>query len=372
MIGRIPRKVQTVLRYFFPAARDRAYLRALRREGGFDRAFYLKAHPGLHPLFRMMPQRHYVQFGEAGGLSPNARFSPRAYMHHNPDLDPALVRPLLHYLQHGRASARTVRDDGQATELALPQINPAPLGAKTAPVAIVLHLYYLNMWEEFAALLREQTFQFDLFVTLTQNAGGEADVLKSRIEAEWPAARVWCLPNHGRDIFPFVYLVNSGVLAPYAAICKLHSKKSPHRSDGDDWRRDLTGGVLGDPAITQVRLARFLADPNAGFWVTDGQLYRGDAQWGVNRPRAEELLARTGRILPPVVPLAFPAGSIYWAKRAVIDALRALVLTPQDFEPEQALVDGTTPHAIERLLGSLAQLAALDIREAHDLDVPQP
>ncbi|WP_255005849.1 rhamnan synthesis F family protein [Roseovarius sp. M141] len=357
------------MRYLFPSARERAYLRALRRSGAFDRAFYLKAHPGLHPLFRLMPQRHYVQWGEAKGLSPNARFAPRAYLHHNPDLDPVLTRPLLHYIETGRYQARTtLLDHGVQALPDLPVITPAPPAAKPAPVAVVLHLYYLDMWNEFAAPLHAQEFAFDLFVTLTRTEdSARTAAVQSRISAAFPQARIWILPNHGRDIFPFIHLLNAGLLDPYAAVCKLHSKKSPHRSDGNDWRRGLTAGVLGAPRLTRRRLDTFLRDPGAGFWVADGHRFAGDRHWGVNRPRAETLLARAGHTIPPG-PLCFPAGSIYWVKQEVLQAIAGLHLSAENFEPEQALVDGTTAHALERLLGSLATLTGKSVREAQELD----
>ena len=54
--------------------------------------------------------------------------------------------------------------------------------------------------------------------------------------------------------------------------------------------------------------------------------------------------------------------------RALLERLVALGLGAADFEPEQALVDGTTPHAVERVLGVLADGCGLAMRESADLD----
>ena len=367
MMHRLLGKIALALRYFLPSRDERAYLREIARAQAFDRAYYLQAHPGLHPLFRLMPERHYVQHGEDKGLSPNGRFSPRAYLFHNPDLDPATTRPLLHYLQTGRGEDRTVMLEAHSAALPVFPPSPAPL-PRCAAVAVVLHLYYLEMWEEFAPLLKAQTFEFDLWVTLTQDTDGtRAQALRDRIVAQFAGAQVYILPNHGRDLYPFVWVLEGGALAPYAALCKLHSKKSPHRADGDDWRQALTQGILGDPAQTARRLDRFLHDPTAGFWVAEGQHYQGDVHWGVNRARACALLARGGLSLPDA-PLSFPAGSIYWMRQEVAAQIRALGLGAADFEPEQALVDGTTAHALERLFGSLADLSGRRILTPGQLD----
>ncbi len=368
MIPTLIRKVRTVLRYLFPTAEDRDYIALMRAEGQFDRDYYLASTPGLRRLFQIWPERHYVQLGEANGLCPNPRFSPRAYLFHNPDLDDPGIRPLLHYMRTGAAESRKVlAAAGGPAPGTLPRIESCDGPAPPAEVAILVHVYYPDFWAEMAPVLTAQRFGFDLFVTISEQSGAAA--LEARIAQTFPAARIWRMPNHGRDIFPFIHLLNAGIFEPYRAVCKLHSKKSPHRADGEAWRRSLIAGILGDPLRTEARLARFLADESAGFWVSDGHLFEGDQWWGINGARAAEILARGGLQLGDG-PLRFPAGSIYWTKPPVLARLAALSLGAADFEPEQALVDGTTAHAVERIMGCLAQADGLQIRQSTDLDRP--
>jgi len=358
------RRAGIVLRFVFPGRAARAYAGNIRASGMFDRDFYLLSNPRLRRLFRLAPERHYVLFGETAGLCPNAGFSPLAYRFNNPDIGDR--PPLLHYIESGRAERRRVLNTDTPDLPALPVPASGDLPDDPAPVAVALHLYYHALWPEFAEALERQAFDFDLYVTAT---GTEDDIapLRRAIQERFPSARVWALPNHGRDIFPFLHLLRHGVLAPYAAVCKLHSKQSPHRADGAEWRRALTAAVLGPPERTARRLEAFLTDPSAGLWTAPGQIHEGDAEWGMNRPRAVALLERAG--LPaPASPLRFPAGSIWWAKPAVLEKLRALDLGAADFEPEQALVDGTTAHAIERLMGPLTALAGQNILTGPELD----
>ncbi|MCE8540235.1 hypothetical protein KBY27_22450 [Ruegeria pomeroyi] len=367
----LPRRLRILGRFLWPDAETRAYVRLLRRSAYFDRAFYLASNPRLRWLFRLAPERHYALFGEALGLSPAAEFSPRAYLFHNPDLDPARTRALLHYLGTGRAENRTALlppGGGESDGLALPRIGPGDAPQPGADHAVVLHLYYPEMWADFARALAGQHFDFDLYVTLCGPAGAD-EALRARIRAAFPRARIWVFPNRGRDILPFVHLVNSGLLARYRAVCKLHGKKSPHRADGDPWRRALVVGVLGDPEVIRRRLRVFLDRDDLALWVADGQLCRGADWWGANRPRAEALLARIGEQAGELV---FAAGSIYWIKPTLLDRIAALGLGAADFEPEQALVDGTTAHAMERVLGCLATTAGLGLCEARALDAPAP
>ncbi len=363
MIGAFWRRVRIVLRFLLPDARTRQYVRGIRRSGLFDRVFYTASNPRLRRIFRLAPERHYALFGEPAGLCPNPAFSPRAYLYNNPDIEG--TAPLLHYIQSGRAEGRTVLNAAGGPDLALPIVTPADRPRPPSEVAVVLHLFYHDLWDEFAPVLASQEFDFDLYVTAT-GSDGDVAPLRARVLEAFPRARIWAMPNHGRDMFPFLYLAGSGLLSCYDAVCKLHGKRSPHRADGERWRQALVAGVMGDPARTARRLGRFLADPGAGLWVADDHIFDGDEWWGMNRPRAEALLARAG-CAPAQGALRFPAGSVYWVKPAVLEALSDLGLQPGDFEPEQALVDGTTAHALERAMGALTTAAGLNMCTARDL-----
>ena len=107
-------------------------------------------------------------------------------------------------------------------------------------------------------------------------------------------------------MLPFVHLVNAGVLDGYRAVCKIHTKRSPHRDDGDHWRRHLIAGILPE-GCTATTLARFLAMPEAAIWVADGQHYRSPEWWGSNRGAGGAACWRGSRS-GSQGDLAFPAG----------------------------------------------------------------
>ncbi len=368
---RLLRRLGYLLRFLLISPAERRYVRLLRQSGLFDRAFYLGVNPALHPLFRRWPERHYVVFGEPAGLQPNPEFSPRAYVALNPDLmGDAARRPMLHFIEAGRHEARITREL-PAAELGRAVAAPVVRrrGPPAAEVAVVVHVYYHDLWDEIAARLASVPLPFDLVVTLT-DLGAATDRLAARLAAEWPAALVVRMPNHGRDIFPFVHLVNAGVLEGYRAVCKLHTKRSPHRADGDHWRRHLMAGLLPG-APTADLLAAFLADRDAAFWVADGQRYDAPSWWGSNREGVAALLARV-EIDPEPFPLIFPAGSMYWVKPLMLDMIRGMRLTQGDFAPEHGQVDGTPAHAFERALGFLAQAAGMAIRQTSELAAPRP
>ncbi len=342
-----------------------SYVRRMKKSGLFDRQFYLTTNPGIHWLFRYFPERHFLLYGERAGLFPNPDFSPQAYLRHNPDLHGHPIAPFDHYIRTGRYEARLTKDlpqDDGTPDIAVPKLRAQV--DSPADCAVVVHIYYADLWPEFSQALDALTFPFDLFVTLTYK-GEETSQLAAQIRQDWPRAHVVEMPNHGRDIFPFIHLINSGLLSPYKAVCKLHTKKSPHRQDGADWRRHLVGNILPG-AETQDLLRRFLANSDAAFWVADGQHYDDPQWWGSNFDRVTALLQRI-EIGSDRGRLSFPAGSIYWLKPQIIDLLRGLQLTRDLFEPEQGQTDGTLAHALERAMGLMAEAVGLKIVQTSQL-----
>ncbi|AJE44728.1 lipopolysaccharide biosynthesis protein-like protein [Celeribacter indicus] len=363
--------MKNALRFVIATSEERAYARELRASGLFDRAFYTGTLPRLHRLYKMDPERHYVIYGEPLGLRPNGAFSPAAYLKHNPDVARARERPFRHYIRSGRHECRVTCDLASAeieagAEFPVLRVDPERPKAR---FAVVVHLFYIEMWEEIAAHLARQRFAFDLFVSYVKLKSHETDP-RDLVLARFPEATVHAVPNHGRDIYPFLHFANAGLLDGYEAICKLHTKKSPHRVDGDTWRQALISGILGDPVRTRRRLERFVRAMDTGFWVADGQRFGGAQWWGSNVERTRSLLDRI-EVPMDVRTLAFPAGSIYWLKPTVLRLLKGLELGPADFEPEAQQLDGTTAHAVERALGYMCRAAGLSILQASELDTQE-
>ena len=365
-------RFQKALRLIALRPTEISYLMQVRKSGLFDSTFYRGANPTLHPLYRSFPLRHFILQGEETGLQPNPEFSPASYLRLNPDVAQSGLRPFRHFLTNGRKEGRHSR--ALATESgALPEYAPEVLRfdplRKQADTAVVVHIFYPDLWPEFAARLKHLEIDHDLFITLTWR-GNESEDLVAEIQEMFPDAFVSCLPNRGRDILPFVTLLNAGAFDGYAAVCKIHTKKSPHRKDGDSWRRHLVDGVLPSTGL-QEKLDAFLADPLAAFWVADGQHFSGAKWWGSNKAKTASLLRRV-ELENLADNLSFPAGSIYWVKSLMLGMIRALKLDEAMFEPESGQVDGTLAHAYERAIGALAKAAGQTVCQSSEIgDMPK-
>jgi lipopolysaccharide biosynthesis protein len=249
--------------------------------------------------------------------------------------------------------------------------DPAPelvadRGQPGARIAVVLHSHFPDVLPDLLRALDAIPEPFDLLVTTT---AADADALGSRAAS----VRVFRVPNRGRDILPLLRLVNAEFLEGYDLVCKIHTKRSSWRADGGRfegdgalWRDALVQGVVGSPEHAAAVVGAFDADPALMLVTAPGQVL-GPAYWGANLPLVRALGRRGGVRVDPAQ-LQFPAGSMYWARGAVLRRLRDLDLGSAHFDLERGQDDGTTAHAVERYLGYLA--AAMGTVLTSDVVVP--
>lgn len=174
------------------------------------------------------------------------------------------------------------------------------------------------------------------------------------------SVRVLRVANRGRDILPLLHVVGAGLADGYSGVVKVHTKRSSWRQDserfsgsGSEWGAELLGGVLGGSRSIARTVERLRAPDGPALLTAPGQILGAD-YWGANLPATMMLARRLGLPLRPAA-LAFPAGSMYWVRPGVLAELRRLGLGPDNFEPETGQDDGTTAHAVERLIGVIAE-----------------
>ena len=365
-------KLKAAFSFFRPRLLEDLYCLKVLRSGRFDKDFYRGVNQELNVVYRAFPIRHFVRIGEKHGAQPNPEFSPKAYLQLNHDLAGGAIAPFLHYVQIGHAEGRPTNNlhgCPTAENIPIPDVRSisAAQNKQRSRFAVHAHIFYHDIWEEFVEKLSNTDIDLDLYVTIT-HFGARSVRLRERVLDTFPTAFVVLVPNLGRDIFPFVHLVNAGVFAYYDAVCKIHTKKSPHRQDGDEWRNHLVDGVLRGPNMGRD-LDLFLSETSASLWVADGQHYTDPVWWGSNFEKTAQLLRRV-EINAVFDHLSFPAGSIYWLKPAVLDGIRGLSLTEFDFDLEMGQVDGTLAHAFERALGYIAEDGARKIVQTSLLSAP--
>jgi lipopolysaccharide biosynthesis protein len=269
------------------------------------------------------------------------------------------------WVERGRGRYAGGLPDEWRTLADLPFKSPARVG-------VVVHVYYAELLDEILDQLSAIPVPFDLIVT---NASGSGFAIDSQRLPRMANCAVLGVPNHGRDILPLVRVVNAGLLDPYHIVLKVHTKKSEWRDShelggtGAEWRGKLLSSLLGSEDNVARILDAFAASSALGTVTADGSLL-GPKYWGDNQAVAASLLRRLELELPRE--LEFAAGSMYWTRGFVLQGLRALGLSEDDFEPETGQVNATTAHAIERLMGILTTEAGLTLVERSQLGQADP
>jgi lipopolysaccharide biosynthesis protein len=216
---------------------------------------------------------------------------------------------------------------------------------KKNPYAVVLHIHYPELWPELRNSLENiRHLGFDLFVTTTSR-----DIIAS-VQSEFPDAVTELHENRGRDIYPFIKMLENLSRLGYRAVCKLHTKMSVYREDGTHIRNQLINTLMGTQSTVNDIVTRLETNKSVGIIVPENYLIaHNDQNMLDNSANTSFLCRRLGLSFKYDV---FPAGSMFWFKP---DALRELCqLKSADFDVEHGLVDGTMPHAIERIFCLLA------------------
>ncbi len=349
-----------------PSAQEKKWISAIKKSGRFDRDFYQHWYGDDSNVGRNLEQ-HYILTGEMRGYWPSREFCPELYLDANPDVLEAGVPPFFHYVTSGEKEDRLLRPQAQYWNDEDDEMKFSTIDLSAAPVskaryAIVVHVYHYGMWPSIAEKIDSLEIEYDLYVTVTYRGDQDFNELSVTIKSIFSGAVVWLVPNRGRDILPFFQLVNGGVLSAYQAVCKIHTKKSPHLKSGQAWGEHLLTSLLPRAEATRELLKQFSNAAECGILTATGQKKSGRQWWYGNRGRALNLLARAGVITDPDQ-LCFPAGSMYWIKPQVLQALGRLQLSAEDFEPELGQGDGTTAHALERVVGCLAGNEGMKIEE---------
>lgn len=256
--------------------------------------------------------------------------------------------PLLHHVLAGKPLHPHTPQDFQRNHLKS-HINLQPRRQTPTiprPVGVFLHLYYDDLAEIFAARLAHIHVPLRLYVSTDSTAKA------ARIRQHLPKAEIRVMANRGRDIYPKFYGF-SDRYEDHDFILHLHGKKSEHSGKLDAWLTHILDCLL--PSAPEVnRILSLLSDiPTLGLVApVPFQSILPAQHWSINFEIAQELNWRIGGSpLPGNDWLRFPAGSMFWGRTAALRPLLDLKLEAEHFPAEAGQLDGTTSHAIERMLG---------------------
>lgn len=237
-------------------------------------------------------------------------------------------------------------------------------GAKK--VAVHLHVFYVDLLQEFLTAFTAFTFDYDLFIT-TDRKEKLAEIEEILAENS-RAAEIVVTGNIGRDVLPMLKLKEA--LQSYDYVGHFHTKKSKEADfwAGESWRKELIA-MLVTPANSI--LANMEAKDDLGLVIADiPTFFRFNKivdAYNENQiaPAMNELWQKMGMTkaidFNDMHTFVMSYGTYAWFKYDALKPLFDLDLTDADV-PAEPLPQNSVLHAIERLLVYIAWDQQYDFR----------
>jgi GT2 family glycosyltransferase/glycosyltransferase involved in cell wall biosynthesis len=220
-------------------------------------------------------------------------------------------------------------------------------------IAIIVHIYYLELWPEISRYLLSVSTEFDLHITCSERL---EEAVRESVQKIFPGAEIHIFPNQGMDILPFIQLIPELKIRGYELVCKLHTKKGVEPL-GQTWRRHLLESLVGCSEIVSEIVQTFSADQSLMI-AGPSLLYISARTVMYENKKWLDMLAKTAFSLESLPEdWGFFAGSMAWFRvDALIPLASAVNQTVRSVEFVDKCApnsDGSFPHALERALGWL-------------------
>lgn len=225
----------------------------------------------------------------------------------------------------------------------------------TNRLAVLIHIYYFDLWSELASYVQNIPRGFDLYVNIVASVWYPQ--MHDIIRQDCPQAKIIVSANRGKDIGGHLSSMGHLDFAQYDLMCLLHTKKSPHIDSriSDAWRRDLYQALLGSPAKASENIA--LMNQHEQIGLIGSRFWRctmmGDNWSNYNR------LISEFEIQPAAQDCEYVSGSMMFVRSQIMETIydhfRNEKLESGDQQSLDFHIDGQVAHAIERLIGNLVR-----------------
>lgn len=350
-------------------------LSILENSDYFNKEYYLNKNKDVEKA-KLEPNEHYFHFGWKEKRNPSKNFDNQFYLQTNPDVAKMNINPLIHYLIYGINENRLPKPlkVNEKTSLANADINNIDLSDdkwKEQKVAVVCHLFYLDLAEEVISYLLKIPVPIDLFIS-TRAEFIERVTYLFNSKFEDAKIVVKSFENKGRDILPFVSFLKNDLLN-YDVVCKIHTKRSPHNIHLHGWRNYLFEQLLGGTAPISKILSEFENDIKLGIIWPISYPYLSffdlNSGWSKESENSRKFYALHKRF-PNIEKsnsnkgFEFPTGTMFWFRPKSLQSLIDLNIQIDDFEEENNQLDYTLAHYIERLMPQISNKAGYHFKKS--------
>lgn len=232
-------------------------------------------------------------------------------------------------------------------------------------VAVVVNLYYTEKVEYYSTYLNCLPEGIDLYIF----SSNEETLRKAKRFLSHKNIIFSKKENRGRDLSTFLVAFQPYV-DKYRLICFVHDKKEHEpwmKADTDKWNENLWGNMIATTDYVYNVLQLFERQPRLGMLFPPEPLGEHKTSWYKaswsenfdNCLKLAEKMQLSANISMSKPPIAL--GSVFWTRKEALLKLLHMHWRYEDFPREPMPVDFTISHAIERILGYVAQDAGYDV-----------
>lgn len=221
-------------------------------------------------------------------------------------------------------------------------------------IAVHLHLFYIDLLDEFVDCFNHIPYSFDILVSIVDK--DKVEFVKEKLEKVQKADKVIVklVNNRGRDVLPLISAFREEIMC-YDIFMHVHSKKSLYTGgEQTEWRRYLLDSLIGSEDIVRNNIYLLENSDNVGLLYPEtykGLSYIGHS-WLKNIASRDELLERIGvNVRVNDIYVDYPMGTMFWGKVLALRQFFDADIKETEFPKEGGQNDGTIAHAFERCLG---------------------
>ena len=226
--------------------------------------------------------------------------------------------------------------------------------------AVIVHLYYQEEAEWYLKQLTVVPNGMDIYVI--------SPISEIRKSAEEKGFFIIKKENRGRDISALL-VASKSVIERYEYICFLHDKRAGGERFKEDvklWIENLWLNTIASEKYIRNVLDLFYRNQNIGVLVPPEPIGNEWFVWGndlwrnnyENTKVLSEMLSLECNICREKAPITI--GTVFWCRVKALTKLFDRKWNYDDFPNEPMPDDGTISHAIERIMGYVAQDAGYD------------
>jgi len=331
------------------------HLLAIAKEQGlFDYAWYSTQQNRVFPS-ELEAFEDYLIKGFFSSVNPSPAFDTELYYKCNTDIYLQGEQALVHYLSSGKNEGRV---SPPATQKWHPKtIDTTADGEPTShKIAACFHVFYGEFIDYYVECLANFPQPVDVFVSVSSEPLLEKATKAFSECGMVDKVQVKVAPNQGRNFGPMLVEFAQD-LQNYDLFCHLHSKKSLYSGRAQtQWADYLGEYLLKDKHVIQQLLNHFRDEPETGiyyptsFWMMPNWVNH----WLKNKPAAQKMAQEWDIDLSEEF-IAYPAGGMFWARPKALKQLLEKDHQYDDFPAEPLPNDGSELHALERMIGLLAE-----------------